>query len=133
MISEFIYIGSFNDPFSEFFIEEVPKRGGDVTYKLRSDESKIPSFIAPSICTAILKVGTHVHLLSHMDKFKFLEKKEGKHHEYFNICNVNTQYAHLSAPIAFVHPTKTLHSSSSCLTLIFDINELKDTMAKRHT
>jgi hypothetical protein len=50
MISEFIYTGSFHDPFNEFFIEKLNRRSKKshnevYLFKLTDDSLKIPSFI----------------------------------------------------------------------------------------
>lgn len=58
MVSEFIYTGSFNDPYSEFFIEKVGNG-----FKLTQDPLKIPSFVGGSMALAIFKVGQNVSLL----------------------------------------------------------------------
>lgn len=53
MVSEFIYTGSFNDPYEEFFVEKVyrqDKKTGkkdECVYKMTSDHAKIPTFIGP--------------------------------------------------------------------------------------
>jgi len=49
MIDDFIYTGSFNDPYKEFFIEKLYKlelrKPDEFILKLTSDHAKIPSFI----------------------------------------------------------------------------------------
>jgi len=87
MISEFIYTGSFNDPFDEFFIEKVYKLNNkavrtdkvrfnqDFVFKMSSDPSKIPSFVGSSISLAIFKVGSHVNLLQMLDATSSLQNR----------------------------------------------------------
>lgn len=52
MISEFITVGSFEDPFNEFFIEKFSNLNPDkvnsedqIIYKLTSEGDKIPVFL----------------------------------------------------------------------------------------
>ena len=134
MISEFIYTGNFNDPFSEFFIEKIYKMKVDTElipdneqhlFKLTSDPYKIPSFIGVSIAQAIFKVGSHVNLLQMLDSWSNnqgslqvaipnLSTSSFDKKDYFDICNVSTQHYknNLSgvqkAVKAFVHPTRII-------------------------
>ena len=69
MITLFVFTGEFSDPFNEFFIEKLMRRGGDnnksldFIYKMTSEpDIKIPVFLV-SIAPSIFKAGTSVHLL----------------------------------------------------------------------
>jgi hypothetical protein len=77
MINEFIYQGSFDDPFQEFFIEKVPinakaRKDSEQSaspllmhhvYKLTQRTEIIPEFIGVKIAEAIFKIGSHINLL----------------------------------------------------------------------
>lgn len=78
MISEFITIGTFEDPFNEFFVEklyrtakvdeqgermsEVADKSDDFIYKISSDEGKIPVFLGDT-AVIIFKIGCDLNLL----------------------------------------------------------------------
>lgn len=71
MINSFIFTGDFEDPFSEFFVEKLMRRGvksnltsySDYLFKLTSNpEEKVPLFIIDSV-SAIFKTGSSLHLL----------------------------------------------------------------------
>ena len=83
MISEFVTIGSFEDPFSEFFVEKLYKSvqksavadednnsevdavdEGQFVYKLTSDVNKIPVFLTrKDTAITIFKIGCDLNLL----------------------------------------------------------------------
>ena len=74
MISEFITIGSFEDPFNEFFVEKLYRNKGsdnnaktadfDYIFKLTNDLDKIPVFFnANDTAITIFKIGCDLNLL----------------------------------------------------------------------
>ena len=83
MISEFVTIGSFEDPFDEFFVEKLYRNkreaNGDATeaeqqsedvdesdfiYKFTADPNKIPVFLTPKdTAVTIFKIGCDLNLL----------------------------------------------------------------------
>ena len=149
MISEFIYSGTFNDPFNEFFVEKIYNQGKgkksmktyDFLYRLSSDIEKIPSFLGENMALAIFKVGSHVHLLQMvnagsqgknpdftvrtMEKIEHVDKQE-----YYNICNVSnsTKLMKRQEGKGPDNSSESIHhliSDDICLELKFNINELK--------
>ena len=77
MISEFVTIGSFEDPFEEFFVEKLyrnPSKDNqrlaelngvdDHIFKISSDHDKIPVFLnANDTAITIFKIGCDLNLL----------------------------------------------------------------------
>ena len=81
MISEFVTIGSFEDPFDEFFVEKLYRNkreqsaedaeqqtdavdDSDFIYKFTSDPNKIPVFLTPKdTAVTIFKIGCDLNLL----------------------------------------------------------------------
>ena len=77
MISEFITIGSFEDPFNEFFVEKLFRQDNrgkraeklgafaasdEYVYKVSGDHDKIPVFLNDAAYT-IYKIGCDLNLL----------------------------------------------------------------------
>lgn len=80
MISEFITIGSFKDPYNEFFVEKLYRNKqkndadgqgqaatsghgeDDYIYKITNDADKIPVFLGDTAVT-IFKIGCDLNLL----------------------------------------------------------------------
>ena len=89
MINDFIFRGDFEDPFQEFFVEKLYKRGGthyDFLFKLTSKpDEKIPVFLADTVQT-IFKTGSTLHLLK---KQSFIEGggEDLAIKEYYDICS----------------------------------------------
>lgn len=71
MISEFITIGSFKDPFDEFFVEKLYRTNpesvsdtSDFVYKITSDVDRIPIFLNRNdTAVTIFKIGCDLNLL----------------------------------------------------------------------
>ncbi|CDW78602.1 lissencephaly type-1-like motif-containing protein [Stylonychia lemnae] len=71
MINSFIFTGDFDDPYGEFFVEKLYRRGveanilqiHDYLFKLTSNpQKKIPIFMVDSV-SVIFKAGSSLHLL----------------------------------------------------------------------
>jgi len=82
MISEFITIGTFEDPFNEFFVEKL-QPDHRVVYKLAgAHKSKVPIFFKET-ASVIFKVGCDINLL------KENKQKTGDSSElqYYRVCS----------------------------------------------
>lgn len=97
MISEFVTIGSFEDPFEEFFVEKLYRNKreqnadaedaeqqtdaveeSDFIYKFTSDPNKIPVFLTPKdTAVTIFKIGCDLNLL----KTKRQQILSSQHHQ----------------------------------------------------
>lgn len=128
MIDEFIYRGTFDDPFQEFFIEKLPyehprsKGGVDVvqplvmqhTYKLTSRAEIIPDFIGFKIAEAIFKIGSHINLLQVHDQEQMFSQPEAWQDETV------TSYAKDICDISKVQLPGGKHRAEHHLTAVLD-------------
>lgn len=108
MIDDFIYRGTFDDPFEEFFIEKLPderrpgKGSAEVvqplvmqhTYKLSQRAEIIPEFIGIKIAEAIFKIGSHINLLQVHDQEQMFSQQDAWQSETItsyakDICDIS--------------------------------------------
>ena len=138
MISEFITIGSFEDPFNEFFVEKLYRNqqtdspeADDLIYKLTSDPSKIPVFLqSKDSAITIFKIGCDLNLLK--KKRKQIVTDSGQHFEsvkattkihlpdYFAICSKGDSSVTASKKLAMVD------HASRMLSLDFSMQRLQE-------
>ena len=103
MISEFITLGQFEDPYDEFFVEKLYRQSNlkaslnsheaqvgleseDYLFKLTSDTDRIPVFLVDSALT-IFKIGCDINLLNTKRKKIVEETRRAYLPDYFAICS----------------------------------------------
>jgi hypothetical protein len=63
MVSEFITIGSFEDPFNEFFIEKLASKSDQAGAIYRLDVEKVPAFFQNETAHMVFTLGSDINLL----------------------------------------------------------------------
>lgn len=120
MISEFITVGNFEDPFSEFFIEKLHSKSQQehAVFKLAQDAEKVPVFMADT-AEMIFALGSDINLL----KLNKQQNSVPDMPDYYKICAcppASDEQQSISQRLQLIE------QSSRSLELKFSINELKE-------
>lgn len=84
MISEFITVGAFEDPFSEFFIQKLASKSDKAGAIYRLEPEKVPAFFQNETAEMIFALGSDINLLRQHKPVT----SDGDLPDYYKICTV---------------------------------------------